>query len=97
MRLLAALLLLLPSIAAASGMEYGGLYCEILDEKQTKAMNPTARRMHFVYCMNTTTGEMVGALVRRKGGTACTETGRFDFLTSTFCRTGGTCPYPATK
>ena len=96
-RLLAALLLLVPPIAAAAGTEYGGLHCEVLDERQTRAANHTARRMHFVYCVDTATGDMLGLLIRRNGAAVCTETGHFDASTQTVCRTGGTCPAPGAK
>ena len=96
-RLLVALVLSLASIAAAAGAEYGGLHCEVLDERQTRAANHTARRMHFIYCVDMATGDMLGMLVRRNGATVCTETGHFDAGTQTVCRTGGTCPTPGAK
>jgi hypothetical protein len=97
-RPLAALLLIVSSIpAAAGGAEYGSLQCEVLDERQTRAANHTARRMHFVYCVDTATGDMLGLLVRRNGSVACTETGHFDAGTQSVCRNGGTCPAPGAK
>jgi len=94
--LLAGLLLVLPSLAAA-GTQYGNLFCEVLDEATTRSVNPTARRMHFAYCVDLATGDVLGALIRRKGATVCTETGSYDFSSQTFIRDGGTCPYPAVE
>ena len=76
--LLVALLLVLPSLVAA-GTQYGNLFCEVLDEATTRSVNPTARRMHFAYCVDLATGDVLGALIRRKGATVCTETGSYDF------------------
>ena len=92
-RLLALLFVTLPSLAAA-GTRYGNLYCEVLDEATTRSVNATARRMHFAYCVDLATGDVLGALIRRKGATVCSETGTFDFASQTFNREGGTRPYP---
>ena len=93
----AGLLLVLPSLAAAAATQYGNLYCEVVDEATTRSVNPTARRMHFAYCVDLATGDVLGALIRRKGATVCTETGSYDFSSQTFIRDGGTCPYPAVE
>lgn len=94
---LAALALLgcLASTVAAYPMQYGALTCDVLDEGQTRAVNSTFRRMHFAFCVNTLTGDTLGALVRRKGTIVCNETGLYDFSSQTFIRDGGSCPYPA--